>query len=93
MFPKARRSLHPIPFPASSPTGVGAFVEPKIITRRHVDFWVKEGKNTLEAYWDSYMRAADNHPSTKSKVPKEGNKFKVISSILILGNYFITCKF
>ena len=66
------------------------FVEPKIITRRHVDFWVKEDKNTLEAYCDSYTRAAGNYPSTKSKVPKEGNKFKVTSSILILGSYFIT---
>ena len=92
MFPKARKSLHMLPSPASSPTGVGAFVEPKIITRRHVDFWVKEGKNTLEAYWDSYTRAAGNHPSTKSKVPKEGNKFKVILSILILANYYITSK-
>ena len=78
MFPKARRSLHLLPFPASSPTGVGAFVEPKIITRRHVDSWVKEDKNTLEAYWDSYARAADNHPSIKSKMSKIGNKFKDI---------------
>ena len=80
MFPQAIRSLHLLPFPASSPTGVGAFVEPKIIIRRHMDFWTKEDKNTLEVQWDSYARAAGNHPSTKSKVPKIGNNSKPISS-------------
>ncbi|CAN6542711.1 unnamed protein product [Malus baccata var. baccata] len=42
-------------------TCVGAFVEPKIFTRRHVDFWTKEDKNTLEAYRVSYTRAVENH--------------------------------
>ncbi|RXH99934.1 hypothetical protein DVH24_030425 [Malus domestica] len=40
-------------------------VEPKIITRRHVDLWIKRDKNTLEAQWDSYARVAENHLSTK----------------------------
>ncbi|RXH76017.1 hypothetical protein DVH24_042804 [Malus domestica] len=35
-------------------------------------FWIKENKNTLEAYRDSYARTAGNHPSTKSKMPKKG---------------------
>ncbi|CAN6568286.1 unnamed protein product [Malus baccata var. baccata] len=45
-------------------------VKPKIITRRHVDLWVKEDKNTLGAYRDSYARAAGSHHLTKSKMPK-----------------------
>ena len=61
-----------------------------------MDFWIKDDKNTLEAYRDSYAQAAGNDPSTKSKVPKIGNKFKTISSTLILyspqGNYSITPK-
>ncbi|CAN6711199.1 unnamed protein product [Malus baccata var. baccata] len=40
---------------------------------RHVDFWTKEDKNTLEAYRVSYTRAVENHPSTKSGVPKMAN--------------------
>ncbi|RXH87576.1 hypothetical protein DVH24_034476 [Malus domestica] len=48
-------------------------VEAKIFTRRHVDFWIKEDKNTLDAYRDSYARAAGNHLLTKSKMAKEGS--------------------
>ncbi|RXH85245.1 hypothetical protein DVH24_042013 [Malus domestica] len=55
-------------------------VEPKIFTRRHVNFWTKEDKNTLEAYRDSYTQAAGNYLSTKSKVSKIGNNLKPISS-------------
>ena len=46
-FPEMGESLHLLPFSVSSPTGVGAFVEPKIITRRHVDFRIKETKMPL----------------------------------------------
>ena len=47
MVPEARRSLHMLPFSGSSLTGVGAFVEPEIITRRHVDFRIKETRMPL----------------------------------------------
>ena len=47
------------------------------------EFLDKNGKNIIEAYQDSYTRAAGNHPSTKSKWHKIGNNSKPISSILI----------
>ena len=47
---------------------------------RHMDFLTKEDQTTLEAHRDSYARAADNHPLTKSKVPKIDNNLKPISS-------------
>ncbi|RXH84046.1 hypothetical protein DVH24_026945, partial [Malus domestica] len=72
-FPKARKSLHLPPFSASSPTGVGAFVEPKIFTRRHVGFLDKKDKNTLAVQRGSYAQAAGNPLSTKTEVPKIAN--------------------
>ena len=69
------RSLHPQPIPASSPSGVGAFVEPKII-KKNIEatrgFLGEKDKITLEARRDFYAQAMGNHPSIKSKVPKIG---------------------
>ena len=83
-----------MPFPMSSPAGVGAFAEPKNNQEATCGFLGEEDKIALETHCVSYMRVVENHPSTKSKVPKIGNKFKFISSIFtpypLQGNHDIT---
>nr|XP_028949120.1 uncharacterized protein LOC103426280 isoform X1 [Malus domestica] len=77
-------------------SGLITSVEPKNNQEATRGFLGEEDKIILETHRVSYMRAAENHPSTESRVPKIGNKFKFILFIFtpypLQGNHSITFK-
>ena len=79
MYPKARRSVHLLPFPTSRPTGVGAFVEQKII-KKNMEATLgslgEKDKITLEAHRNSHAQADGNNSSIKVKGDQNRYLFK-----------------